>query len=232
MVHINNLAPARIFLNELHCNEYGGVFRNGETYPLAKKVEVARALAESSRNFTVPANKKAVARTTKVSRWYVLKVEREIQHDLVTAPPKIKRRRLEKEYNWGSESLDDEDITALLYLYGQEPSRSLSNYRENLMGLTGCDVSTATISRFLNWSCPFKGSLCNGNIVPVDKFRPDNFLRATEYLDAISRISPYRLKFGDEKLLKGAEVYCRKNRRNPLNGVVPPIVTNSDFRNT
>ena len=100
------------------------------------------------------------------------------------------------------------------------------------MGLTGCDVSTATISRFLNWSCPFKGSLCNGNIVPIDKFRPDNFLRATEYLDAISRISPYRLKFGDEKLLKGAEVYCRKNRRNPLNGVVPPIVTNSDFRNT
>ena len=48
----------------------------------------------------------------------------------------------------------------------------------------------------------------------------------------ISRISPYHVKFSNEKLLKGAMVFCRKNRRNLLNGFVPPVVTNSDFWNT
>jgi hypothetical protein len=42
-------------------------------------------------------------------------------------------------------------------------------------------------------------------------------------------VSPLQVKFGDEKLLKGTEVYCRQTR---WNGVVPPCFTSSDFRNT
>ena len=41
-----------------------------------------------------------------------------------------------------------------------------------------------------------------------------------------------KLKFGDEKHIKGAELWCRKTRRNVFSGVVPPITTHSDFRNT
>ena len=53
MMFIDALDPVRIFLGELECNEYGGVFRNGDTYPLVKKVEVAQALAASSYNYAL-----------------------------------------------------------------------------------------------------------------------------------------------------------------------------------
>jgi hypothetical protein len=40
------------------------------------------------------------------------------------------------------------------------------------------------------------------------------------------------VKYGDEKLLKGEEVFCRKTRRNVLNRQIPASLTASDFRNT
>ena len=64
MVYSNNRTPANICPDELRCNEYGDVFRIGETYPLTKKVQVARALAVSSRNCTVPAKKAEIVRNT------------------------------------------------------------------------------------------------------------------------------------------------------------------------
>ena len=48
----------------------------------------------------------------------------------------------------------------------------------------------------------------------------------------LSHFAPERCKFGDEKHLKGQELYCRDVRRNPITGEVPPIVTDPDFRNT
>ena len=48
----------------------------------------------------------------------------------------------------------------------------------------------------------------------------------------ISEFAPRRLKFGDEKLLKGQEVYARRTRRNVFTGEVPAIITPPDFRNT
>jgi len=63
----------------------------------------------------------------------------------------------------------------------------------------------------------------------MDKFRPDNEFRAVEYVYMIARINPSKLKFGDEKGLAGKEVYKRNVRRNPFNGLVPPLQTNPDF---
>ena len=53
-----------------------------------------------------------------------------------------------------------------------------------------------------------------------------------EYLVQISKYNRNRIKYGDEKHLKGAELFCRKTRRNIFTGVVPPVFTSSDFRNT
>ena len=41
-----------------------------------------------------------------------------------------------------------------------------------------------------------------------------------------------RLKFFDEKLIKNAEGLNKKRRRDPFTGVVPPVFTQPDFRNT
>ena len=70
------------------------------------------------------------------------------------------------------------------------------------------------------------------NLVPYDKFRPENEGRAYEFLFMLSHFSPERVKFGDEKSLKGQELYCRNVRRDPETGEIPPIMTGPDFRNT
>ena len=68
--------------------------------------------------------------------------------------------------------------------------------------------------------------------MPYNKFKTWNFLepkitwisfRKSLLLGSIS---------GDEKQVKGAEFFCRKNGRNALTGEVPPVYTSSDFRNT
>jgi hypothetical protein len=45
-------------------------------------------------------------------------------------------------------------------------------------------------------------------------------------------LDPRRLKFGDEKSLKGAELFNCKVRRDPITGVTSPVIADSDFRNS
>jgi hypothetical protein len=70
------------------------------------------------------------------------------------------------------------------------------------------------------------------NLVPYDKFRPRNMEKAWEYLDHIARISPERLKYGDEKSLKGKAIFNKLARRDVLTRLVPPTMTDPDIRNT
>ena len=69
-------------------------------------------------------------------------------------------------------------------------------------------------------------------MVPYDKFRPENEGRACEFIYMLSNFAPERVKFGDEKSLKGQELYNRKVRVDPETGIAPPVVTGTDFRNT
>ena len=57
------------------------------------------------------------------------------------------------------------------------------------------------------------------NLVPYDKFRPGNMEKAWEYLNHIARISPERLKYGDEKSLKGKSIFNKLARRDVLMGL-------------
>jgi DDE superfamily endonuclease len=68
--------------------------------------------------------------------------------------------------------------------------------------------------------------------VPYDKFRPENIAKAVQYLAIMCRIDPFRVIFGDEKLLRGEDLFNRMNRVDPLTGVVQPIYPDPDFRNT
>ena len=88
------------------------------------------------------------------------------------------------------------------------------------------------MSRWFHDAFPIRGRLCMPNLVPYDKFRPRNMEKAWEYLDHIAKISPERLKYGDEKLLKGKAIFNKLARRDVLTGLVPPMMTDPDFRNT
>jgi transposase len=79
---------------------------------------------------------------------------------------------------------------------------------------------------------PFQGESAGPQFGPPDKFRPDNLSKAFKFLSVIVQMDPRRVKFGDEKLLKGQEIYSRGVRRDPITGNVPFVATDSDFRNT
>ena len=119
----------------------------------------------------------------------------------------------------------------LLFLYLQEPSRTLRNYTQHLEELTGTVVSESTVCRWFLHAFPFRGGLCRPNLVPFDKFRPDNIQRALNYIEVIAAIAPERIKFGDEKHLKGDSIMRRKTRRHPIEGYVPEVMVTPDFRN-
>ena len=70
------------------------------------------------------------------------------------------------------------------------------------------------------------------NLVPYDKLRPQNVEKVIEYIKALVRIDPGRLKYTDEKSLKGKDICNKKARRDPLTGIVPPTMTDPDLRNT
>jgi hypothetical protein len=70
------------------------------------------------------------------------------------------------------------------------------------------------------------------NNVPADKFKVDNCIRYAEYIQEVKKISPWRMKFVDEKSLKGAELFTKKSRVDPLTGLIDNRLVPSDFRNT
>lgn len=213
-------------------NANQGAYTNGCAYPLEKKLLVAsvydRCLRESGGRRPVLAN---VAKEAGVSIGFVSKVADELHaFGTVVAPDSATKRA--GPCGVGSKCLTDEDQRILLELLDRNPFRTRRNYVHRLWEITGTRVSESTISQFFLKGFPIRGSLRKPDLIPKDKFKPDNVVRYFEYVKFIQGVDPRRIKFGDEKLLKGAEVYCRKGRRNVLTGETPAFMVNSDFRNT
>jgi len=202
---------------------------NGSAYDLRKKLEIEHAINQYPPGAL---NKREVARKCNVSATTVSKVEKEIVAHGGARDPKEIRKQKAGPVGLCSKELDECDAFVLFRLYLEEPSRSLESYVMWLELYTGTHVSTSTVSRFFNHCFPHKGGLCRPNLVPLDKFRPANIQKAFEYLEIISKFAPHRIKFCDEKHLKGKEVFNRKNRRNVLTGEVPFMPTSSDMTNT
>jgi hypothetical protein len=120
----------------------------------------------------------------------------------------------------GSKSLSLEDEIFLLTLYRLQPATSLNAYVKALFQKKGTKVSRATLSRWLLTRFPFKGKKVKTCNVPLDKFKPENILRWKEYILEIEAFEPHRLKFGDEKHIKGADLYGTV-RVDPLTGETP-----------
>lgn len=212
-------------------NQQGGIYLQGEAYDYVTKLTVAAAYnAARDANGGLRPNISDLQRECKVSRAFVKKIERELMDGNIRHPSEIQRNRIGP-VGPGSRSLDEVDAAVLMFLYLDEPSRNLSDYTEWLEAFTGTLVHESTVSRFFNHALPFKGGLCRPNLVPFDKFRPSNVARVFEFVEFVAAQNPYRLKYGDEKHLKGDAVFNRKVRRNPLTGEIPEMTITPDFSN-
>ena len=213
-------------------NSNGGAYVSGASLGYTKKVEVASVYEKALRDGGKRPNISAIARECAVSPWFVRKVESELREfGRVLKKNEIPKGRTGP-IGLCSQSLDDEDMLILYQLYLDEPSRTRASYVEWMFCITGKRVSESTISSFFNKCFMNKGGLCKPNFVPCDKFRPENYEKMLEYVATVSLIDPTRIKFGDEKHLKGQELFNRKVRRDILTGAVPASLTSPDFRNT
>lgn len=214
-------------------NQNGGTYRNGATKPVEDKASVARVylelLAAAEADPTKVVSVREVARAGKCSRKFAEKCMREIESGELVDP---KMKIVARARGAGVISISDEDGMFLLALRQQNNKRTLRDYCIRLIEDRGVFVSPSVICKWFLSSFPFRGSLGKLNQVPLDKFSPENILRAMEHWEFIRQVDPFRLKFGDEKPLKGEDLFNRKGRADPLSGEREPIYVDSDFRNT
>jgi transposase len=222
----------------LSVNEQGRVYESGKALPLDLKVQIGYVVldslldeSESSETGIKPKSITALANECKVSRATIRKIRSELlDYGRVLSPEEIAAEK-GVDRGVGTRCLSSIDIFTIFMTYLQDPSTTLRNYVKILYLQTGTVVSKSTISRFFNHGFEIRGSLCKPNMIPFDKFRPENYEKALIYMTIISKIDPRRIKFGDEKHLEGSELYCRKVRKNVFTGEVPGIMAHPDFRN-
>lgn len=224
-----------IFVSQhgLRMNQNNGIYQNGAALPIEKKLLIAMAYtAATDEAHGCRPNISELATKCNASRSSIVKVEEELFAFGRVLDPKEIRADSALPQGPGTLSLDEADVFVILMLYHQEPSRNSKSYVDWLRHLRGTVVDKSTISRFFTDGFHIRGSFCKPNLIPVDKFRPANVEKAYEYLVVLSMFDRARIKYCDEKHLKGAELFCQKTRRNVLTGEVLPVLTDSDFRNT
>jgi len=144
-----------------------------------------------------------VSKLTSVGRGFVAKVKEELRlHENILRPDEIVQRRAT---GVGVRSLDEDDENLLLFLRYQDPTRSNQSYVEHLYLYHGTVVSESLISNWFAYRFDHSGKFRVPNLIPVDKFKPENIVRYLDFVLFMSTIQdPRRLKFGDEKHLDGA----------------------------
>ena len=198
-------------------NQHGGAYCQGVARPLEDKARVALVyLRLKEENPDKEVSIRVVERLGECSWHFTKKVATEIEYDGHLVDPRLNPQKRHR--GNGVFTISEEDGLLLLALRKENNRRTLRDYCIRLITDRGVFVSPSVIGKWFKHSFSCKGTVGKLNQVPIDKFTPENVLRTIEHWDFIARIDPFRLKFGDEKPLKGEDLFNRKGRANPLNG--------------
>jgi len=152
----------------------------------------------------------------------------------IVQPPDAKERNIP--HGAGSKTLFWNDKLVLLQVYYANPKSLLHHYQVALYQRTGTFVSKSTLSAWFRTQFPAKMSFRKTDKVPLDKFKPENILRIHEYHLTVNLVlhTPWQLKFGDEKPLKGADLLNGTAQKVPFTGTVSATIvdSNSETRST
>lgn len=215
-------------------NTHGRIYEPGKAYGWPIKLEVAEKynmLKNESEN-GMPPSSRALGAAANVSPSFAQKILDEIETFGDVIPPEdivpMRPRGV------GGIALDEHDERLLLYLRFIDPSRTNKSYVDWLRACHGTIVSESLISDWFKNRFTFNASFRSTSTVPIDKFKPENILRYQEYVSFMNNpnLDHRRIKFADEKSLKGEEVFNRRVRPDPITGITPPVIADSDFRNS
>ena len=224
----------RVWATGINMNANGGHYINGQEYSTLKKVEVEAVYWNLFVELGKAPSKRVLAREARVGSTFAQKVLVEIKKSGGIIPveqlKETQWRKRDKRVGCICITLDEQ--AHLLQLRRDEPTRGNDSYIAALFLTSGTMVSSSFISLFFKKVGPFAGNFRKLPTVPVDKFRPANIKTYADYLNFVSVIPPHLLNFGDEKLLKGTEIFHRRGRVDPETGEVEEVVVPPYFRNT
>lgn len=231
MDHATEAASAGLTLNST-----GGAYRNGVAYSSSEKWRFISEYKERKAS-GLPVSERALAQALQIGKTTARKIINEAESGEFVNPEKAKKARVgARPQGAGSKTQSANDEMILLQIRMIEPTTQLKDYRRLLQQITGTDVSEPVLCRWFDTRFQYSASLRKPCLVPKDKFKPENVVRMSEYIDIVKMLIcnnlQHRLKFGDEKHLKGGELFARNVRRCPLTGETPAVSTDPDFRNT
>jgi hypothetical protein len=190
-------------------NKEGGYYCRGKQYGMEKKLAIAATYQHYQQLYGGRPSLLCIAHEHKVDRKFVRKIESKLfrNNGRVVSPEEVtldivSRRTLGP----GMIALDQADCFALYCLMRSRPTQLLASYVSELYCLRGTMVSKMMVSHFFNHAFPIQAGLCMPNLVPYNKFCPRNIKKAVEYIRALARIDPSRLKYADKKSLKGKDI--------------------------
>jgi hypothetical protein len=212
-------------------NARGGAYEHGKAKPIQDKAAVTQKYFELEENLLAGQRISvlSLAKVRAVSWGFANKVIGEIESSQLINPRTTVQGR---KCGAGAMTLLDGDGFYLLHLWRLNNWFTLRDYAYRLATDRGTFVSRAVIGKWFLTTFPFKGSMRKLNKVPINKFTNNNILRCAELMYPVEHIPPWRLVFGDEKPLKGGELFNRRERADPLNGVVEDFVVDSYWHNT
>ena len=215
----------------LHQNQNGGFFQPGRMYELPRKFEVGQIFLRLwELGFPVIPTALELARESKVGWEYADKVISEILlHDEIIDPTEI---RLQKGVRRGiGMHLTREEDVFLLSLRSEIPNRPNLDYCRELLAYSGTVISSSFVSDYFKKAWTFSGSYRKPNLIPLDKFRPENVLKFAHSRLKVSLFEDHsRWNFLDEKHLVNKDTFPNRVRACPLTGRVPAIPVSGDFR--
>jgi hypothetical protein len=162
-------------------------------------------------------SQRALARAASVSHKYAGKIIEEVESGELIDPTTVKQARTT---GAGSMTLDLDDEMLLLRLRMWQPTMTLKMYQAHLFQINETTVHESVSSRWFHTRYSFKANFRKPNLVPIDRFKPKNVQLAYDYINTVRQTNPFRLKFGDEKHLKGSELFTRYS----LTGEAPKVM--------
>ena len=118
--------------------------------------------------------------------------------------------------NYGLQCLTLVDQMFPIGKYFGDPQRPLIKYKYLLQQFSETIASKSTICKWFWYSLPYKASVRKSSMFSHHKYSMNNMYRMTTYIQTVSRISPEQLVFTDEKPIRGADVYQKKQEDVPL----------------
>jgi hypothetical protein len=200
-------------------------------YDYRTKMHVAQIFMDLWQEiFPAQPTSKRTAMAAKVGKTYAATVIKEITDTGNLIDPDFLRIQQIQSRRKG-EYLALEEEVYLLSLRAEDSSRPLLDYVTRLEAEYATRVSVSFLDKWFKTRFEFRGSLRKPNLIPLDKYKPENVARFVEFRHLLDLLFDHRkYNFLDEKHLVNSDTVANQVRANPLTGYIDNIPVSGDFR--